>query len=214
MCYAQVQALRSAARQAGVPEHQVTGIRLRVKPPEGDAVQLAAISNDGPVPGDRGLRAHEATGLEGTPVSGVSEALAQPDAKDLGPQRTRSEAQGAVEDQEFLKSVAASTAEADGALNPASRAPNSAKSSSPAGRVLHPAEEDLDPASRALMYDLVAVVVHYGSGSSGHYTTFRCVRDGPRQRWLGVSDADVRPVDERVVLACEATLLCYDRAVA
>ena len=59
-------------------------------------------------------------------------------------------------------------------------------------------------------YDLVAVVVHYKSSSSGHYTTFRRVRDDYRWRWLGISDADVREVDEHVVLACEATLLPYE----
>ena len=61
------------------------------------------------------------------------------------------------------------------------------------------------------MYNLVAVVVHYGSATSGHYTTFRCVGEGTRRQWLGISDADVREVDERVVLSCEATLLCYER---
>ena len=64
------------------------------------------------------------------------------------------------------------------------------------------------------MYDLVAVVVHFGSTRSGHYTAFRCIRDGSKRRWLGVSDADVRGVDERLVLACEATLLCYERTRA
>ena len=43
----QVQAARGAARQAGVPEHVVTGVRLRVKPPDDAAEGFQGKGNAG-----------------------------------------------------------------------------------------------------------------------------------------------------------------------
>ena len=67
-------------------------------------------------------------------------------------------------------------------------------------------------------YQLVAAVVHHGSGSSsGHYTVYRCVRlEGQQQHhahdcWFSISDESVHRVDVHDVLECEATLLMYEK---
>ncbi len=64
-------------------------------------------------------------------------------------------------------------------------------------------------------YRLVAVIVHHGSPRSGHYTTYRSVLRVPERRsdeqWVCVSDEDVRDADVREVLACQASMLFYER---
>ena len=64
-------------------------------------------------------------------------------------------------------------------------------------------------------YRLVAVIVHHGSPRSGHYTTYRsllgpAVRQ-PNERWWCVSDERVRDADDREVLACQASILLYEK---
>jgi uncharacterized UBP type Zn finger protein len=76
----------------------------------------------------------------------------------------------------------------------------------------------------ALMFDLVAVVQHLGSGDScGHYIMYRRVQQQQQQQrgdacpssssvcWLRVSDRSVVSVREAEVLQCHATLLVYER---
>ena len=59
--------------------------------------------------------------------------------------------------------------------------------------------------------DLVAVVCHRGSASSGHYIAYRQLSDG---RWALFSDAVVRPVPIETVLADQAYMLLYERHAA
>ena len=70
-----------------------------------------------------------------------------------------------------------------------------------------------EPARSA--YRLVAVTVHHGGPKSGHYTTYRNVlRMSDRcsnELWVSVSDEDVRDADVREVLACQASILFYER---
>ena len=64
-------------------------------------------------------------------------------------------------------------------------------------------------------YRLVAVIVHHGSTRYGHYTTYRSVlRMSERccdEQWVCVSDEDVRDAHVREVLACQASILFYER---
>ncbi|KAL6758482.1 hypothetical protein V8C86DRAFT_3134229 [Haematococcus lacustris] len=82
----------------------------------------------------------------------------------------------------------------------------------------------LDVVSGLAPYRLVAVVVHQGDASSGHYLVFRRVPgsssgSGGRgssegsdiDRWCCVSDRSVRWAQEQEVVGCEASVLLYDR---
>jgi len=70
-------------------------------------------------------------------------------------------------------------------------------------------------------YRLVAVIVHHGSARSGHYTTYRSLRTRSDQQddfignsselWVSASDEDVRAADMREVLACQASILLYEK---
>ena len=85
------------------------------------------------------------------------------------------------------------------------------------------------------LYSLAAVIVHAGHSNSGHYHLYRRIWEEPLQArlgkltesravapehgcgtntpssWLSVSDQSVRPADVLEVLACEATLLLYEK---
>jgi hypothetical protein len=93
----------------------------------------------------------------------------------------------------------------------------SANNASPTG-----AEQPLGPSvtgTASMQYALIAVVVHSGGASSGHYYTYRsCVVEGatsggPPQRrvWFRASDSHVHEVQVQEVLACEAAALLYER---
>ena len=70
-------------------------------------------------------------------------------------------------------------------------------------------------------YRLVAVIVHHGSARSGHYTTYRSLRTrsdkqddfvgNSSEHWVSASDEDVRAADIREVLACQASILLYEK---
>ena len=70
-------------------------------------------------------------------------------------------------------------------------------------------------------YRLVAVIVHHGSARSGHYTTYRSLRThsdyqddligDSSEHWVSASDEDVRAADIREVLACQASILLYEK---
>ena len=71
-----------------------------------------------------------------------------------------------------------------------------------------------------MMYHLTAAVVHHGgSTGSGHYTVYRRVQPeqdvpaaaGEHTLWFSISDEVVRQASLQDVLACQATLLFYDR---
>ena len=85
------------------------------------------------------------------------------------------------------------------------------------------------------LYSLAAVIVHAGHSNSGHYHLYRRIWEEQLQArpgkltksravapegnggtntpssWLSVSDQSVRPADVLEVLACEATLLLYEK---
>jgi ubiquitin C-terminal hydrolase len=68
--------------------------------------------------------------------------------------------------------------------------------------------------SSANMYDLCAVIEHYGGAIGGHYATFRRVlldESTKQVTWFYASDMDVQPTTEARVLGCEAYLLFYER---
>jgi hypothetical protein len=54
------------------------------------------------------------------------------------------------------------------------------------------------------MYELLAVICHYGSHENGHYICFKKVAE----EWYRISDADVRRVDEARVLD-EGSEYCF-----
>eukprot|EP00898_Chlorokybus_atmophyticus_P003299 jgi/Chlat1/3970/Chrsp26S04221 len=63
------------------------------------------------------------------------------------------------------------------------------------------------------LYNLVAVVVHFGTRQSGHYTVFRTLKavgKEQQQQWFSVSDTRVRQVTFQEVEAAEASLLLYE----
>ncbi len=71
-----------------------------------------------------------------------------------------------------------------------------------------------------MVYHLTAAVVHHGgSTGSGHYTVYRRVQpeqDVPAAAsehtlWFSISDEVVRQASLHDVLACQATLLFYER---
>ena len=77
-------------------------------------------------------------------------------------------------------------------------------------------------------YRLIAVVVHHGTSASGHYSTFRrlnaCaqtdVLSHPMSKhtatsiWLCASDEHMRWADIEEVLACQASILFYEKMKA
>jgi ubiquitin C-terminal hydrolase len=83
--------------------------------------------------------------------------------------------------------------------------------------------------STAMLYELVAVIEHHGSATSGHYTTYRrafpdsfptrdsyarCVEANELQSapsWFHISDETCQPVKEEQVLASSAYMLFYER---
>lgn len=91
---------------------------------------------------------------------------------------------------------------------------SSSAAASPAGCEAWPSEQ---------RYRLVAVIVHHGTARSGHYSTFRRLsaqaelsEDMDRHSmdhgsWVCVSDEDVRKADDREVLACQASILFYEK---
>ena len=72
-------------------------------------------------------------------------------------------------------------------------------------------------------YRLVAVIVHHGSARSGHYTTYRSLRTrsgyqddfigNSSEHWVSASDEDVRAADIKEVLACQASILLYEKTI-
>jgi len=71
-----------------------------------------------------------------------------------------------------------------------------------------------------MVYHLTAAVVHHGGSSgSGHYTVYRRVQPeqdvlaaaGEHTLWFSISDEVVRQASLHDVLACQATLLFYER---
>jgi len=56
-------------------------------------------------------------------------------------------------------------------------------------------------------YDLYAVTNHFGSLSSGHYTSFVASRGG----WMYCDDSKVTPADPRQVVGKPAYILFYKR---
>ena len=180
----QVQALRGAARRAGVPEHIVTGVRLRKTPPS-DGAQGCRSGGSSSQAGSAQSDGHGTlTDNRGSPMTSTS------DSKDDGKAATDSTAQ--MSDRASQPSAAANASSEIAAL---------------AGTIVYQASKA--ECSRQLRYSLVAVVVHHGGPDSGHYATFRCV--GDRREWFLVSDADVWPVAERTVLNSEATLVMYEQ---
>ena len=177
----QVQAARSAARQAGVPEHVVTGVRLRLKSPDDAAEEGCSEGTAGPV---------SANGQEASCNPTGSPAADEPDRADAA-------TVGAAESTEPARQPSSPS---DGPGNDAQHqhSANTATYTARAGEGGGP-----------LCYHLVAVVVHHGGPESGHYTTFRCV--GAQRQWFLTSDVNVWPVAESVVMGSEATLLLYEQ---
>ena len=86
------------------------------------------------------------------------------------------------------------------------------------------------PGSSRHCYRLIAVVVHHGNAASGHYSIFRqldaCaqtdVLNHPSyqhsaagiSQWVCASDENVRWADVQEVLACQASILFYEKAKA
>lgn len=91
---------------------------------------------------------------------------------------------------------------------------SSSAAASPAGCEAWPSEQ---------RYRLAAVIVHHGTARSGHYSTYRRLsahaessEDMARHSmdhgsWVCVSDEDVRKADVREVLACQASILFYEK---
>ena len=177
----QVQALRSAARLAGVPEHVVTGVRLRVKPPSDST------PDGGP----------ETSKRQADPEAGGTAAASEGGSVARRPSTEQAAGQGAAEVSRKEQRTVRQPSEF---AVPERELPEQATVSD---------ANNGGGGPRPLQYNLVAVLVHHGGPESGHYTTFRCV--GDQRVWYSVSDADVWPVDEGTVLSCEATLLCYEQ---
>ena len=183
----QVQALRGAARRAGVPEHVVTGVRLQKKPPSNEAQECHGDGSPRPA-GLAAISDHKAAALEAKGSLTTSSTDSKADENSA----SNSAAQNADHARQH---GAASLEAADGFNDPQSAGAAVDTVSSVNG-------------ARQLLYSLRAVVVHHGGPESGHYTTFRCV--GERRQWFLTSDMDVWPVAERSVLNSEATLLLYE----
>ncbi|CAK9868787.1 unnamed protein product [Sphagnum jensenii] len=86
------------------------------------------------------------------------------------------------------------------------------------------AKPDKSPNSRKLLYELLSVVVHYGTPQSGHYTVYRkvrlpkqCSQEIPQNDtqttivWFKVSDTTVLQVEEQEVQTANASLVFYER---
>ena len=177
----QVQAARGAARQAGVPEHVVTGVRLRLKSPDDAAENGHSEGNTDGIP---------ANDVEAFSSSSGSSADGSPDRVDAAPISAAQSADPAKQ----IRSPPLEQGEKPLNMRSADRGPDTGHSGE---------------GSRQLRYHLAAVVVHHGGPESGHYTTFRC--EGARRQWFLTSDSDVWPVAESVVMGSKATLLLYER---
>lgn len=59
------------------------------------------------------------------------------------------------------------------------------------------------------VYQLVSIVVHFGSHSSGHYITFRRMPGGAG--WFKISDEEVQSCSDREALRANPTILMYQR---
>jgi ubiquitin carboxyl-terminal hydrolase 3 len=58
------------------------------------------------------------------------------------------------------------------------------------------------------IYDLAAVIVHHGSGTSnGHYTAYAC--NGGT--WMHFNDSSVKEVNEQIVADCKPYILFYTK---
>ena len=170
-----VKAAREAARHAGVPEYEVTGVRLRIKPQDGDD----APSLQGKVDADKlDPDAHHVgtAGSDNPPsqheVPCASVTASSSESRSEASQSSMPESQSGeiavLKSQSRVSKVSdrlQSSDTADG-LEGQHVAIVSGERQSEAGT-----------RNQSFDYDLVAVVVHYGSSSSGHYTTFRRVRD-------------------------------------
>jgi len=176
-----VQAARGAARQAGVPEHVVTGVRLCLKPSDDAAENGRTEGNTNGVPAD---------GQEASSRSTGSSADDTPDRVDAAP---ISAAQGTGPARQ-TSSPPLEQGEQPMNMHPTDTPTDTGHAGEDRGQ---------------LPYHLVAVVMHHGGPESGHYTTFRCV--GECRKWFLTSDMDVWPVAESVVMGSEATLLLYER---
>jgi len=70
-------------------------------------------------------------------------------------------------------------------------------------------KEDKSPCRlESLVYNLKAVIVHYGEPNSGHYLTYRKL-DG--ERWMFASDDMVRLAQQGEVCRQQAYLLFYEK---
>jgi len=159
----------------------VTGVRLRLKPPDDAAEDCHSEGNTSGVPADGQEASSRSTGSSADDSPNRVDAAPISAAQSTDPARQTSSprlAQG----QEPMNMHSADTATA----------------------IRHAGE-----IRGKLRYHLVAVVVHHGGPESGHYTTFRCV--GAQRQWFLTSDVDVWPVAESVVMGSEATLLLYER---
>lgn len=58
------------------------------------------------------------------------------------------------------------------------------------------------------IYDLAAVIVHHGSGTSnGHYTAYACNGGS----WMHFNDSSVKEVSEQIVADCKPYILFYTK---
>lgn len=60
-------------------------------------------------------------------------------------------------------------------------------------------------------YRLNSVIVHFGSDSSGHYICYRRIYCRGQYRWFKVSDENVSEIDAKLVFACSAYMIFYER---
>jgi len=60
------------------------------------------------------------------------------------------------------------------------------------------------------VYKLISVILHYGNAYDGHFVTYRRLPDDG-EKWVYVSDQEVRIVSKQTVMSRSAYMLFYEK---